>query len=416
LGREGTVAVEIPGAIIVGGYVNGLGLVRSLAARNVATVVITTKPYDIAQRSRWISGHAAVLELEEQPERLTALLERRAGDWSGWAVIPTNDGALAALAAHKERLASAYRVIAPSAETARYFLDKRLMVELARSIGVDMPRCYGPAVEATAALPDIDFPVLVKPNVGYRFFSRFGCKLFVAHDRPELRHCIARFADAQMAGQVFDFIPGPDYQIHAYCTYVDSRGEPCGGLTVRKIRQGPPLFGVARVAEVVEDIAQLREATIEILRRIGFRGMAAAEFKLDPRDGRFRFIEVNGRSVIYNALLRRAGLDLVGLAWADHIDGRSERACPNGWAGVWTHLHADILYSLLYRSPDPVGLADFLAPYRRPKVYAVWSALDPVPFLTQWSRTATEGVSALWQGTHRARLTDPTRPVPDASG
>jgi len=408
--------VETPGAVIVGGHVNGLGLVRALAARNVATAVITTKPYDMAHRSRWISGHAALLEIEEQPERLAALLERRAVDWSGWAVIPASDGALAALAAHKGRLAATYRVIAPDAETARYFLDKQLMLELARSVGADMPRCYGPALEATAALPDLCFPVVVKPNVGYRFLSRFGCKLFVAHDRSELQTCIARFAAARMHGHVFDFIPGPDSQIYAYCTYVDTRGELRGGLTVRKIRQGPPRVGVARVAEVVEDIAPLREATIEMLQRIRFRGMAAAEFKLDPRDGRFRFLEVNGRSVIYNLLLRQAGLDVAGLAWSDHVHGRLETARPNGWPGVWTHLHADILYALLYRHTDPVGFADFFAPYRRPKVYAVWSARDPGPFLAQWSRTASEGASALWRRTYRDRLTDPTRPLPQAPG
>ncbi len=119
--------------------------------------------------------------------------------------------------------------------------------------------------------------------------------------------------------------------------------------------------------------------------------MAVAEFKLDPRDGRFRFMEVNGRSVIYNGLLRRAGLDLAGLAWSDQVCGQPEPARPNGWPGVWIHLHADVLYSLLYRRYDRVAFADFLAPYRRPKIDAVWSATDPFPFITQWSRTARTG-------------------------
>jgi len=400
--------VRAPGAVVIGGHVNGLGLVRALAARRVPTAVVTTKPYDFAHRSRWSSSHERLLEIEEQPEGLLEVLERRGSEWSGWALIPTNDGALAALARLHDRLSSRYRVVAPPWEVAGILLDKQRMLEAAQAVGLALPRCYGPAVETTAACPDLSFPVVVKPIAGHLFFTRFGCKLFVATDAAELRRAIARLAAAGLAGQVLDLIPGADSRIYAYCTYIDASGEPVGGMTVRKLRQAPPFYGVARVAEVADDRPELRDATLELLRRIGFRGIAAAEFKHDPRDGSFRFIEVNGRSVVYNALLRRAGLDLGWLAWSDHVHGRPEERAR------WVHLHADLLYSTLYRRHDPVGVADFLAPYARPRIDAVWSPRDPLPAFVQWSQTAREVASALWQGTHALRLADPSRsPAPD---
>ena len=397
------------GAVVIGGYINGLGLLRALAARNIPTAVITTKPYDVAQRSRWISGRDSALDIEECSESLVELLERRARDWPGWALFPTTDPALAALAEHRERLSRLYRVIAPSPEVARHFLDKPLMLSVAGAVGVDLPRDYGPAVEETAAVADLRFPVVVKPDVGYRFLSRFGCKLFVARDRDELRSAIARLVEAQMRGHVHDLVPGPDSQIFAYCTYIDAGGTPRGGMTVRKLRQSPPFFGVARAAEIVEDNPMLRDATVEILRRSGFRGMAAAEFKLDPRDGRFRFLEVNGRSVIYNGLLRQGGLDLGGLAWADAVCGQPESARPRRWPGVWINLHADLLYSTLYRRYERLGLGEILAPYGRPRIDAIWSARDPLPFITQCSRSAAAAAAALWNGTHL--VADHTRPA-----
>lgn len=36
------------GAIVVGGYVNGLGIVRALAARGIPVAVVTTQPFDVA--------------------------------------------------------------------------------------------------------------------------------------------------------------------------------------------------------------------------------------------------------------------------------------------------------------------------------------------------------------------------------
>ena len=190
-------------------------------------------------------------------------------------------------------------------------------------------------------------------------------------------------------------MPGPDTGIRQYTTYIDARGEPQGGLTVRKLRQGPPHFGSARVAEVVGDVGGLAEITVELARRMGLRGIASAEFKQDSRDGSFRFIELNGRSVIYNSLLRRAGLDLASLAFSDYVLERPERARPNGWAGVWINLHADVLYSTVQHHLDGPSLKEFLAPYRRRKLEAVWSARDPRPFVTLWSRTARSAALAL---------------------
>lgn len=390
--------LKAPGAVIVGGHVNGLGLVRALAARGIRTAVISTKPYDIAQHSRWVSAHAPLLEIEEQPDALADLLERRAGDWSGWALLPANDGALAALAQCHERLSPHYRVVAPPEQMAQCFLDKRRMLEVAAAVGTPLPHCYGPATALNSTLAELRFPVLVKPDVGYRFTARFGCKLFVARDRTELSTSIARVEEAKIPAQVFDLIPGPDHQIYAHCAYIDASGEPRGGITIRKLRQSPPLFGVARVAEIAEDIPALRESTIEIVRRIGFHGMVSAEFKLDGRDGTFRFLEVNGRSVIYNGLLRQAGLDLAALAWSEIMEGRVQTARTTHWPGVWIHLHSDVLYRLLRRRTEELGARSFVAPYLRPKTYAVWSASDPRPFFAEWSRTARLGARAAWGG------------------
>jgi len=404
--------VRGPGAIVIGGYVNGLGIVRALAAHGVPVAVVTTKPYDIAQRSRWTVAHCNVDGLEERPESLLEALEAWSARFAGWLVLPTNDEALAALSLHRARLAT-YRVVAPPWHVTRQLVDKSLLLDAARAVGVAVPRCYGPAVGATVAAAELRFPVLVKPVVGYRFSARFGCKLFVARDRRELQRCVDRLREADLDGEVFDLVPGADDQLYAYCTYVDARGGAAAGVTVRKLRQSPPFFGVARVAEVVEPIPELRAATLAVLGRIGFQGIAAAEFKRDPRDGRFVFLEVNGRAVLYNALLRAAGLDVAALAWSEHMTGAVELPPQHGWRGVWINLHADLLYTMLARRDERLRLSDVVAPYRRARIEAVWSACDPLPFLAQWGRSARHGARALWDREQRARLVRPSHLAPD---
>ena len=117
-----------------------------LAARKIPKAVITAEPYDIAYLSRHFSSHASAPGLDERPELLVELLERRAAVWPGWALFPANDGALTAVSRYHDRLASKYRIIAPPYEVARYFLDKQRMLGAAREIGMDVPHCYGPAI------------------------------------------------------------------------------------------------------------------------------------------------------------------------------------------------------------------------------------------------------------------------------
>jgi D-aspartate ligase len=371
-----------PGAVVVGAHVNGLGIIRALARRHVPIAAVSTRSFDVAHHSRWVSERDEFFELHDNPDSLADYLEQNRARWPGWAVFPTNDDSMTALARHHERLSSLYRVTVQPWETVADVVDKDRMHTLAQSVGLEVPVCHGPARTETAS-ESISYPVVVKPIQHDRLISSFGTKLFLAEDAEQLRTSTDHLAEAGLDGLVFDFVPGPDHDIYVYCVYVDGRGEPSPGVTVRKLRQNPPRIGGARVAEIAPEEPALREATVALLRRVGFRGMAFAEFKRDSRTGRFVFIEVNGRAVQFNSILPPTGVDLVGMAWSDFVLGERPRARRSGWNGSWIHLQADIRCSLAYRRLERLSAAQLVAPYRRPKTYAVWSATDPRPYLAQ---------------------------------
>jgi len=393
-----------PGAVVVGAHANGLGVIRSLGPRGIPVVSISTRPFDIAQHSRFVSERHALPQLHERHDALVELLEANARRWDGWAVYPTNDDALTTLAQHHERLSRSYRLPIQPWEIVQHIVDKDRMDALARRAGVAVPVCHGPATRETAARSDLRYPVLVKPIQHDRLISLFRTKLFLARDAGELRAAVARLEHAESGGLVYEFIPGSDSDIYVYCVYMDAGGEPSPGITVRKLRQNPPFIGGARAAAIAPPEPSLREATVELLRRAGFRGMAFAEFKRDPRDGRFLFIEVNGRAVLFNSLLPPTGLDLVAMTWADFVLGEPMRAALTGWNGAWVHLQADLLCAFRYRKVERLSVGELLAPYRRPVRFADWSASDPGPFLAQtalaardtlagWSRRLRDGRS-----------------------
>ena len=398
----------IPGAVVVGAHVNALGVIRALAARRIPIVAVSTRAFDVAQHSRWVSESRQLFQLHERRESLVEFLEQNQARWPGWAVFPTNDDALTALAQHHERLSRTYRLTVQAWEITADLVDKDRMHALARNVGLDVPVCYGPGTADTAEAV-VRYPVLVKPIQHDRLISLFGAKLFLARDAKQLRSATDRLNEAGLRGLVFEFVPGPDRNLCVYCVYIDAHGEPSEGITVRKLRQNPPLIGGARVAETAPEEPVLREATVELLRRAGFRGMAFAEFKLDPRGGRPMFIEVNGRAVQFNSLLPPTGIDLVDMTWSDFVVGEPPRARPTGWNGSWIHLQADIRCSFSYRHLERSSFGELLAPYRRPKTFAVWSSSDPRPYVTQMALGLRGALAAVGRRRpakrSRARLT-----------
>lgn len=383
-----------PGAVVIGGYANAVSVLRGLAREGVRTAVVLTAEHDVAQHSRYAHEAHRVHYLNRRPDGLMELLEARRGPWRGWALIPTNDYALAALAHHKESLSRSFRVTVPEEELTQRVLDKAVTYRLAQEVGVDVPRSYGPASRTTAARLDLVFPVVVKPLQSAPFWEFFGKKLFVARDRNELQAAVDRAEQAGMAAEVFDLVPGEDDQTYNYIVYLDRWGQPTAEFGIRKLRKAPRFFGVGRASTPAE-LPQLRERTVALLHRIGWRGVASIEYKLDPRDGRYRLMEINGRCFLMNALPTRCGMNFPLLAWREHALRQSVSATHNGWRGMWTHLHADLLYTAVEdRGPDFSWLR-YLRGFTGPWVDAVWSSKDPLPFLAQCAgtfRKATRGV------------------------
>jgi predicted ATP-grasp superfamily ATP-dependent carboligase len=318
-------------------------------------------------------------------------------------LLPTNDESLEVLSRHRERLSRWYHVAAAPWEVTRQLLHKDRFETVARQAGVALPRSWGLAEPGSAERPDLTFPLLVKPVESSRFARRFDRKLFVANDREELAAQLRLIEATGLTCQLFDWIPGGDDHLYVYGVYMDARGEPVGGVAIHKLRSSPPLYGVGRVAEVVDEDS-MREPTVEILRRIGFRGIAAAEFKRDPRDGSWRILEINGRLSLMQGPARRAGFDFPAMAWQDLVLGQRIEVEPNGWRGCWIHLHADLLYGAFQRKLERLSWKQFRAPYRRSHSFAVWSRRDPGPFLAQWSRTAREAVTLPFRPAGRRAL------------
>lgn len=369
------------GALVVGGDYQGLGIARSLGRRGVPVVVLDDER-SIAGSSRFVRRRVRVPDLRSPDAALAALLDvhQRLG-LDGWVLYPTREETVAVIAAHREQLATRFRVPTPATPSVEPAWDKRQTYQLAESLGIPAPRCWFPAGEAELADVDLSTPVVVKPAIKEHFFYATKAKAWRADTSAEL--LAAYRAAAAITGPdeviIQELVEGGGDAQLAYCALF-KQGRAVAEMTVRRRRQHPSDFG--RASTFVETIEpnELTDLSARFLRAIDYYGLVELEYKRDPRDGRYKLLDVNARTWGYHTLGQAAGVDFAHLLYLDQLglDVPETRAR----AGVrWVRLVTDVPNAVRDVRAGKVEPRAYLRSLRGIHTEAVFSLRDPLPGL-----------------------------------
>jgi D-aspartate ligase len=309
-----------PGAIVVSGDYQGLGIVRSLGRRGIEVVVVDDE-HSIGRYSRYAAGSYRFRDLRTDEQIVGALLsvaERR--DVEGWVVYPTREETVAALSRHRGQLLEHFRIPTPDWSVTRFAWDKRNTYSRAAELNIPTPRTWRVSSEDELDTVDGEPPYVIKPAIKERFFYATKCKAWRANNRDEL---VRRFrAAAMLVGTeevvVQELIPGDGHTQLAYCAMF-KHDVPVASMLVNRLRQHPVDFGRASTFVRTVEFPDLEEMSIRFLRSIGYYGLVELEYKYDRRDGLTKLLDVNARTWGYHSLGQRAGIDFPYLLYADQI-------------------------------------------------------------------------------------------------
>lgn len=367
------------GAVVIGGDYQGLGIVRSLGRRKFPVCIIDDER-SIGRFSRYATHAVSVGSLREERRTVDKVLEvgRRIG-LEGWVLYPTRDETVAAFARHGAELRKFFRVPTPDWNRTKWAWDKRNTYKLAESLGIAIPRTWYLRdigdLDKVAGSP----PFAVKPAIKQEFVRATKAKAWRADSRDELVELFKRASAHVGPGEIMiqDVIPGGGTQQFAYCCFF-KEGRAVGSMVVRRTRQHPAEFGRASTFVETVDLPEIEETSERFLRAMRYYGLAEIEYKLDPRDGKYRMLDVNGRTWGYHALGARAGVDFVHMLHADQagLPVESARARP----GVsWVRLVTDVPTGILEMARGRQGPLDYLRSLARCDIEAVFAPDDPLP-------------------------------------
>ena len=379
--RRGTPAggPEQTGAIVIGGDYQGLGIVRSLGRRGIPVCVIDDEA-SIARASRFSKRAVHVPNLRDEPSTLETLdAVRRAHGLEGWVLFPTREETVVALARNRSSLARSFRVPTPDWDTIRHAWDKRETYRLARELGISTPRTWSPCEERELDHLDTRRPVVIKPAIKEHFFYATHAKAWRADTAGDLRRLLQRASSIVDVEELLiqELIPGNGHQQYSYCAFFKD-GEAVASMTVRRRRQHPSDFGRASTFVETVELGALEEPSVRFLRAIGYYGLVELEYKLDPRDGQYKLLDVNARTWGYHSVGPAAGVDFPYLLFCDQLGDEIPRA--RGRPGVrWVRLVTDVPNALVDMRARRVRPREYLASLRGVDTEAVFSARDPLP-------------------------------------
>jgi D-aspartate ligase len=144
-----------------------------------------------------------------------------------------------------------------------------------------------------------------------------------------------------------------------------------------------------------------------LLRAAKFSGYSCTEFKMDPRDGEYKLMEVNARHNLSSLLATRCGLNFPWMQYQHLVDGLEPVQRDYEQGIYWIDVTRDLQNLRHYLRRPGYSVGNFLEPYRRSHIFAVLDRSDIGP-------AAARGLDTVRVAATRARgqLSRPKRALP----
>ena len=396
-----------PGAIVLGGNFVGLGIVRSLGAHGIPVWVFDAdRAKSISQFSRYTTRF-----VETKQEAITDVLlrEGRRHKLDGWVLFPVTDEYVEILSANRELLSSIFRVTTAPLDVTEFALDKRLTYRRADELGIAAPWTSVGNSLADIEADSIPYPVILKPAVNHHFFPQTNVKALPVENWTELQRGFAQMSKFIPPEEILvqERIPGGGENQFSFCA-ICKEGQAYASLVAQRRRQYPVDFGNASTFVETTDQPIVEAAGRRFLESIGFDGLAEVEFKFDPRDGKYKILDVNPRTWGWHTLGKAAGIDFPYLLWCQAV-GRPVVPIETYHQAAWVREITDFVS--IAKSPNrSTAIKRLLAAFfGRKFTSATFSLLDPVPFFAEFVLWISSGLSRQKKAKDFLQL-EPVRP------
>jgi predicted ATP-grasp superfamily ATP-dependent carboligase len=306
----------------------------------------------------------------EDPEAFGRALEKLLLRHPGAVLLPMEDPTLRWVSENRESLAENARFLIPSREALATAWDKALTLQTAQRLGLPCPRTWEPkdALEFAEKARELETGTFVtKPrsgtgSAGITYGESRTRADWEAHWRQQGPMIIQERVPPQGRGQGVSILMGTD-------------GECVAAFAHERLQQYPNSGGPSTDRHGIW-APELVEQSVSLLKRLEWRGIAMVEWKVDPRDGIPKLMEINPRFWGSLELAVRSGVDFPLLYARAALGEKSEPVLkyPAGVRCRWM-IPGEILRYATQSSNQREGIIAFLRGLPRSAEEWDWSDL-----------------------------------------
>jgi predicted ATP-grasp superfamily ATP-dependent carboligase len=366
--------------------VNALGVVRGLARRGIPITLLDVDRRSMVRYSRFVSRRVSCPHPQESAEGFVqCLVEWGRGLDHKPVIIPTGDAEVMALSRHRDTLETYYRIPLSPWDTVDLLVNKKRFFQEAIRRSIPCPRSYFPETtdEARNIAANIPYPFIVKAAYSHEFITHFHKKVFVVHSPVEFETAVEQLQTTGLDYFLQEIVPGN--ALFLFYSYFSRQSVPLGVCGYDKVRQFPRDFGIGTLCRTIHRSQPIQTA-VDFLKSINYHGLAEPEFKHDPRDGQYKLIEINTRSVTMTLLTQACGVPMEHLAYLDLLKGNVEPAGPATEGVLWIDEINELHYQLSRIRRGLFSFSELSTPFRGKKIFACAAADDPIPLLVGLAR------------------------------
>ena len=375
--------------LIVNCKIGGLGVLRSLGSKGVPIYILHEDPLQEALKSKYCR-QIFIKKFDENNQRdyLEYLL------WIGSQIktrailIPTSDELSVFVSDHDGELSSHFMFTRNEPNLVKQLISKQGMYQLALEHGIPTPTTLFPNnfAEVEEFAKQVKFPVMLKGIYGKRLEMKNKPKMMIVHSKEELFANYKWLEDPDSPNlMIQEYIPGGDDQVYIFNGYFDENSECLAAFTGFKVRQYPIHKGAASLGECtwIEDVSN---QTKNFMKKIGYKGILDIGYRLDPRDGHYKVLDVNPRlGGAFRLFVAENGMDVARALYLNFTNQVIPTVIPRQ-GRRWLIEDWDIISSYRYFKEGTLNIGDWIKSFKGVEEGAWFSWQDPMPFLVMSMR------------------------------
>lgn len=320
--------------IVIGGGYNGYGIVRSFGDENIKSIVITSGEKSFLKFSKYVLKYIVMSNVNNNEnlfiEELFKLGVELNSNGKRGILFPTHDEHVIAIAKNKLKLEKYFDIPYSNWDTCEKIMDKKNFSKTCESLDIPIikEKLVKNFTDGIEVLKKVRLPLIIKGNIwNIELIKIFGDKNKIVYTEKELNDYLTKYFEYCPSGELLiqEYIEDSNILMPNINCLSDKEGKLIAVHFGEKIRQYPPKTGTSTAFRCVDykknnDMHIIEEYAKRIIKHFKFYGLSGIEFKYDPKDCKYKIIEMNIRSEFTNYLQVCGGQNMPMYLYKEYLD------------------------------------------------------------------------------------------------